>query len=145
MKRSPFTNIEFAYCLEKSRKLFSHDLAFLFREKVDETLYPNYRKVVNRPMDLRQVVEKLEKREYRNSGEWVDDIKLIWSNARIFNSKQETIKNMVNVLEQKADKYIKYIPKTEMDLWFMKLEKISKNVDEAIQKRCKSSERSSIQ
>ena len=46
----------------------------------------DYLQVVKKPMDLRTAREKLERREYKSRNECIADIRLIWSNALLYNT-----------------------------------------------------------
>ena len=45
----------------------------------------DYTTVIKRPKDLGTIEKRLENRDYKHPGEFVDDIRLIWSNARPYN------------------------------------------------------------
>jgi len=57
----------------------------VFREPVDLDAYPQYVKVVKRPMDLGTVGKKLTKDSYGSAQELLADVRLVWENCRKFN------------------------------------------------------------
>ncbi len=49
-------------------------------------------------MDLQKVENKVKNYEYNNDDEFYDDIRLIWNNAKIFNSPSTEIYNIAEKL-----------------------------------------------
>ena len=47
---------------------------------------PDYTTVIKKPMDLGTIETKLEARAYQHPGEFIDDTRLVWANARLYNS-----------------------------------------------------------
>ena len=61
--------------------------ADFFAQPVDWKLLglKDYLTVIKKPMDLGTIEKKLENRAYKHPGEFVDDMRLVWSNARLYN------------------------------------------------------------
>ena len=66
----------------------------LFNQPVDASLFPDYRKIIKRPMDLSTVMARLREGEasgwqhgtYSTPADVLADVSLIWSNCNTFNS-----------------------------------------------------------
>lgn len=71
-------------------KLQSNKHAAPFLRPVDKALVPDYYDVIKDPMDLKTIEEKLENDVYKKPEEFMDDVKLIISNARKYND-QDTV------------------------------------------------------
>eukprot|EP00492_Amphilonche_elongata_P000507 TRINITY_DN1287_c0_g1_i2.p1 TRINITY_DN1287_c0_g1~~TRINITY_DN1287_c0_g1_i2.p1 ORF type:complete len:176 (+),score=45.93 TRINITY_DN1287_c0_g1_i2:53-529(+) len=56
-----------------------------FAHPVDTLTYPHYLRVIQRPMCLDKVREKLFSGVYRDENDFVKDVMQIWVNAQIFN------------------------------------------------------------
>jgi hypothetical protein len=73
--------------------------AKLFRDPVDHVALniPDYPSIITTPMDLGTVKKKIEERRYAHPGEVAEDVRLIWSNSRVYNGP-------LHVLTKQADK-----------------------------------------
>ena len=131
-----FTKIEFEYCKEVTQKLYDHPLAVPFLRPVDpeQDYAPDYFIKIQHPMDLGTVMQKLEKGEYNNSKEWIADVQLIWSNARTYNQKKTILHTVAEILQNKFNKICKVLPKTEMQLWSLKISKANKKLKAFLEK-----------
>lgn len=58
-----------------------------FLEPVDKVLVPNYYTVIDSPMDLSTMRQKLASGQYRNVQEFIADFELMVSNCYLFNAK----------------------------------------------------------
>lgn len=47
---------------------------------------PNYFEIIKAPMDLSTIENKIKNYEYNNDEEFNEDLRLIWKNAKLFNS-----------------------------------------------------------
>lgn len=72
--------------LERCRR---NSKAEAFKKPVDyvRMKIPDYPNVVKEPMDLQTVGEKLKLRVYKDPGEFAYDMRLIWTNAELYNGK----------------------------------------------------------
>ena len=52
---------------------------------------PDYYKVIDSPMDIARIKEKVEKAEYSNVGAFERDFIMVWENARKYNEEDSTI------------------------------------------------------
>lgn len=127
MSQSGFTRVELEYCKKVTEKLVKHPLSFAFRRPVNPQLdgAPDYFQKIAHPMDLGTIKQNLEDNAYPNSKAWAADIYLVWSNCMKYNNKKTLLHHVAERLNQKCIKLLKTIPKTEPDLWAMKLAKIN--------------------
>ncbi|CAN0114952.1 unnamed protein product, partial [Ectocarpus sp. 8 AP-2014] len=76
-----------ARCGDMVAILISRPLAAAFVRPVDPAQVPGYADVVSKPMDLSTVRRRLWSRRYQWHQEVVDDLRLVWSNAKVFNQE----------------------------------------------------------
>lgn len=64
-----------------------------FRNKVDPELLgiPDYFDIIKNPMDLSKIKEKLDRGEYSDPWEYVDDVWLMFDNAWLYNRKTSRV------------------------------------------------------
>lgn len=72
-------------------ELQSHHEATWFLFPVDCKVVPGYRKVIKKPIDFHTIEQRLNKAKYKLSFEFVDDVKLVFSNCEIFNEDDSPI------------------------------------------------------
>lgn len=61
-----------------------------FRQPVDPVVYHDYLEIVKNPMDLGTVKEKLDNNKYRRPQQFCNDMKLIFSNSRLYTPNKRT-------------------------------------------------------
>ncbi|VDO34168.1 unnamed protein product, partial [Onchocerca flexuosa] len=81
--------------------LKDHRTSWPFRKAVDRKEHPDYYSVIEKPMDLSIVQQKLKNYKYHNLEEFMADITQIFENARIFNSNDSAIYHCAEILEKK--------------------------------------------
>uniref|UniRef100_A0A914DPK3 Uncharacterized protein n=2 Tax=Acrobeloides nanus TaxID=290746 RepID=A0A914DPK3_9BILA len=64
-----------------------HPQSWPFREQIDMKKYPNYTKVIQKPLDLTVLRAKLEKREYKMVKDFASDVCLMLENSRAYHRK----------------------------------------------------------
>ncbi len=64
----------------------------MFREPVDIKQVPDYYMKIKQPMDLSTIMDKIKSASYSTPREVYDDLKLIISNCKSYNSNAEIIK-----------------------------------------------------
>lgn len=86
-KSSGMSNETKLHCRNILRKLMGHDDGWIFNEPVDAVKLglSDYHVVVKKPMDLRTIKNKLEKRQYASFLEFADDVRLTFNNAMTYN------------------------------------------------------------
>ena len=113
--RNTMTEQDLAICREihasmtsKKRNRNNH----LFLEPIDTAEYPNYLTIVNRPMDLQTLKENLNDGSYSTREEFYFDAKLIFDNAKLYNTGRAafvvkmatSMMNALELLKRKAEK-----------------------------------------
>nr|QYV43163.1 polybromo [Colaphellus bowringi] len=83
------------YTCEDGRKPM---LAFM--EKPSKKLYPEYYKVIEKPIDFLEIEAKIKAEEYSCKNDLVNDFKLMFSNCRQFNEENSPIYEDANLLEK---------------------------------------------
>lgn len=89
-----------AVCYDAVVDLMERPEAPPFNQPVDaEALgIPNYHYVIKKPMDLRTVKDNVKRNYYRNAQDFVEDVRLVWANAMIFNSNDSQVYQLANSL-----------------------------------------------
>lgn len=106
-----FINGEEAPCLpeeiqKKLLKLMSavrkHRWAWPFSQPVDpvQLKIPDYFEVIKNPMDLGTVEKKVMNNEYMDVYQFLDDVRLIWSNCYTYNPTESDVAKMCKELEK---------------------------------------------
>ncbi|XP_033646913.1 PH-interacting protein-like [Asterias rubens] len=63
-----------------------------FRYSVDEMLYPDYRTIIDTPMDLNTVREQLEGMIYQDPMEFCKDVRLVFTNSKSYTPNKKSKK-----------------------------------------------------
>lgn len=87
-------------CLPLVKKLINHDHGWVFKDPVDplELGIPEYFDIVEHPMDLTLVVNKLEDGVYTDIASFERDTKLVFENAILFNGEDSDVGAMAREL-----------------------------------------------
>ena len=67
------------------------ELAQPFWKLPSKKKLPEYYKVIQSPMDIARIKEKVEKAEYSNVGAFERDFIMVWENARKYNEEDSAI------------------------------------------------------
>ncbi|XP_006870925.1 PREDICTED: bromodomain and WD repeat-containing protein 1-like [Chrysochloris asiatica] len=86
-------------CKELVNLIFQCEDSEPFRQPVDLVEYPDYRDIIDTPMDFGTVRETLEAENYDSPLEFCKDIRLIFSNAKAYtpNKRSKTKQNIIFV------------------------------------------------
>jgi len=82
--------------------LLNHPYSGPFRLPVNakaEGIYPDYFKVVTKPMDLTTVKARLDNKYYSELTQCVADIQQVWTNAKLYNPAEHTIHKWAEELD----------------------------------------------
>jgi hypothetical protein len=106
-------------CLPLVKNLINHDDGWVFRDAVDpfELGIPDYFDIVENPMDLTLVVNKLEDGAYKDVASFEKDTKLVFENAILFNGEDSDVGNMAKALLASFAKDLKNTMKGEVGNW----------------------------
>lgn len=94
--------------------LFSHPYIPPFRSPVNakaEGIYPDYFKVVTKPMDLRTVKARLENGWYWDIAQCISDINQVWYNAKVYNPPEHTIYKWAVTMSSVTNAWLQKVPK----------------------------------
>ena len=87
-------------CLPLVKKLINHEHGWVFKDAVDpvELGIPDYFDIVEHPMDLMLVSNKLEDGAYKDIASFERDTKLVFENAILFNGDDSDVGEMAKEL-----------------------------------------------
>ncbi|OAY29077.1 hypothetical protein MANES_15G116300v8 [Manihot esculenta] len=82
--------------------LIKHPCGWAFREPVDPVALniPDYFSIISNPMDLGTIKSKLEKNQYSGAEEFVADVRLIFSNAMLYNPPTNYVHQMAESMNK---------------------------------------------
>lgn len=105
-------------CLPLVKKLINHDSGWVFKDAVDpvELGIPEYFDIVEHPMDLTLVANKLEDGAYKDVSSFERDTKLVFENAILFNGMDSDVGGMAKELLDIFAKDLKNALKGEVRL-----------------------------
>ncbi|KAH3765880.1 nucleosome-remodeling factor subunit BPTF [Pelomyxa schiedti] len=95
-------------------KLISLNHAKLFSEPVDTKKFPDYTVIIDRPMDLKTISQKLERGEYSLDTEFADDVRLVWSNARKYNAPTSIVTKIAAKFAEKFEVWFDEMQRAEI-------------------------------
>ena len=71
-----------------------------FMEKPDRKYYPDYYDIIDEPMDMKTINEKIMTSQYKSDDDMLADCKLMFSNCRMYNEEGSEIYETANTLEK---------------------------------------------
>mmetsp|Transcript_20434 Transcript_20434/g.18049 ORF Transcript_20434/g.18049 Transcript_20434/m.18049 type:complete len:208 (+) Transcript_20434:157-780(+) len=88
MASKPKISDELRECLKLLDELTRHDDAEAFLQPVDwEALkLPDYPVIIKKPMDLGTIRSNIENGEYDDAYDFAEDVRLVWKNAKLYNT-----------------------------------------------------------
>jgi hypothetical protein len=128
------SHVEAEFCKRVTTKLSYSPLAGLFLQPVDPIPdgCPDYLSIIKEPMDIGTILDKLKMGSYASPAQWEQDLMLVWSNAMTYNPRGSVFWLIAAKLQKKSQKLVKFIPKTEADLWHLELLAASKKVSKIL-------------
>ncbi|CAH1242013.1 BAZ2B [Branchiostoma lanceolatum] len=82
---------DLAPCRTILPELEKHEDAWPFLVPVNTKQFPQYKKIIKRPMDLSTIKNKLRDNKYRSREEFAEDIRLICDNCETFNEDESAV------------------------------------------------------
>lgn len=88
--------------------------AWLFEEPVTDEMAPNYSLVIRRPMELTRVEKNLDEYAYSRPGEFVEDLRVMCANCRLYNGPRSPYFKMADNMEAAIKRQVaKHLPRVE--------------------------------
>jgi hypothetical protein len=78
-------------CLMVLDRLCSDGFANIFLEPVDTNAFPDYEEIVDQPMDLGTIREKLKAKKYMAPENFARDMRRVWNNCKVYNQHGSAI------------------------------------------------------
>lgn len=111
---------------ELLKKIKQHRVSHIFCESIEKiiAMYPYYKDVISKPIDLVIIEKKIINKEYPSAEDFKNDIYLMLNNCRTFNS---TIENYIKIADTLQSFFDNNFKKTEA--------KIAKNIEKLEQQQ----------
>ena len=90
------------HCKRLLQTLMDRHFGHVFNAPVDVDKYPNYRNVVDRPMDFGTIRKQIDANSYKCLDDFVTDVNLVLANARSYNSAGSLVHHMADALQVRA-------------------------------------------
>lgn len=78
-----------------------------FRQPVDALVIPGYYEIIHKPMDLRTIKSKLTSSQYTDPWEYVEDVSLMFDNAKLFNRSTTRVYRYCTIVSKKQKIFFK--------------------------------------
>ena len=93
---------ELSQCLILLEEISKHELSEAFLEPVDwEALkLPDYPVIIKKPMDLGTIRTNIETGKYDDAYDFAEDLRLVWKNAKLYNTPGSPIYINAETLSQ---------------------------------------------
>ncbi|XP_078661652.1 bromodomain adjacent to zinc finger domain protein 2B-like isoform X32 [Branchiostoma floridae x Branchiostoma belcheri] len=82
---------DLAPCRSILPELEKHEDAWPFLVPVNTKQFPQYRKIIKKPMDLSTIKNKLRDNKYRSREDFAEDVRLIFDNCETFNEDDSAV------------------------------------------------------
>ncbi|KAK1158364.1 tyrosine-protein kinase BAZ1B-like isoform X1 [Acipenser oxyrinchus oxyrinchus] len=92
--------LEVQRCEEILNKLVKFRFSWPFREPVSAEEAEDYLEVISNPLDFQSMQRKCTNREYRHAADFVEDMKLVFSNAEQYNQPDSHVLSCLTKTEQ---------------------------------------------
>lgn len=94
------------------QQIMSHNDAFYFFKPVDPEVdcAPDYYSFVTEPMCLFFVQQKIDNNEYENPQQFINDMHLIWQNAKSYNHPTTSVYKSADALAKKFELLASQLP-----------------------------------
>lgn len=125
---------EFALSITKAVMRRPFAAPFLEPVDMDEDWAQDYLKKINNPVDLRNILSKIENDKYKNIKEWKNEFSLVWKNAKEFFGAESYVTELAHQLR----KYFLRISNQEKPLsnkeWATEVESIKEKFEKFVSK-----------
>ena len=94
----------FRYLMPLLQRYLNHTLnRGLFNDPVSEEAYPDYRKVIEKPIDLGIVKQKLQALLYEDELQFANDVRMVFANALKYNPSGNPVHQSASTLAQEFE------------------------------------------
>ncbi|XP_028810044.1 transcription intermediary factor 1-alpha [Denticeps clupeoides] len=107
-----FTTVDQRKCERLLLRVYCNELSTDFQEPVSPSRMPEYSQIIRRPMDLSVIKSKLEHKQspsYTSPGEFVEDVRLIFSNCAKFHKEDTEMAGVGVSLENFFEEQLKLL------------------------------------
>jgi len=100
------------------KQIMRHQFAWPFMKPVDavKLRIPDYYEIIKSPMDFGTVKKKLDRVDYMNAKECIEDFKLVWNNCYKYNKPGEDVVIMAEVIEKFFNEKLSMMPPEEVEI-----------------------------
>lgn len=100
------------------KQIMRHQFAWPFMKPVDavKLRIPDYYEIIKRPMDFGTVKKKLDKVDYMNAQECIEDFRLVWNNCYQYNKPGEDVVIMADAIEKFFNEKLSMMPPEEVEV-----------------------------
>lgn len=129
------SKFQLSKCNQIIDKLISWQICSPFVELVDPERdgAPDYLQIIEKPMALREVKNKLNNNEYTTLENFKEDVDLIWSNAKKYNGEDTLFTHMAMEAALWFNEKMKNFPSNQEEEWTRKIQKKAKKLLEVLQ------------
>uniref|UniRef100_A0AAX7TW55 Tyrosine-protein kinase BAZ1B n=1 Tax=Astatotilapia calliptera TaxID=8154 RepID=A0AAX7TW55_ASTCA len=92
--------LELERCEEILKKLMKYRYSWPFREPVSSEEAEDYLDIISQPMDYQTMLGKFSQGSYRHAQDFLEDVKLVFSNAEEYNQQGSTVLSCMVKTEQ---------------------------------------------
>lgn len=91
-------------CLMVLDRLSKDSFADIFLEPVNTSDFPDYEEVIDSPMDLATVRQRLQTRKYQVPEQFARDMRKIWNNCKIYNQHGSAIWHVADYMSKQFER-----------------------------------------
>ena len=125
--KGKFTKYQIDKCMQIIDKVVQLPVSQPFIKKVDPLKdgIRDYLDIIKMPMSFDVIKSKLSSYSYKEMNEFIQDVELIWENAKTYNGEDSEVYLMAREASLYFNKHIKNLPNSVEEEWIQKLQKIS--------------------
>uniref|UniRef100_A0A3P8TJ14 Tyrosine-protein kinase BAZ1B n=1 Tax=Amphiprion percula TaxID=161767 RepID=A0A3P8TJ14_AMPPE len=116
--------LELERCEEILKKLMKFRYSWPFREPVSPEEAEDYLDIISQPMDFQTMLGKFSQNSYRHAQDFLEDMKLVFSNAEEYNQQGSTVLSCMVKTEQSLTELLQkllpglsYLRRRVCDVW----------------------------
>lgn len=134
---SGLTDVQLQRCKRITERMYDLPISAYFREPVDperDGIYDYHEKIRN-PMNLKTILDKLDKNMYTSVERWWEDVQLIATNSRLYWGEENQITILAKELVDFCRKKREFIPKTDWEMWMYRVQKTQSKLADVLASR----------